>query len=112
MIFTPSGAWLAGTITMTGNNKPTAQGISRRDVLTGVAAASLATALPVGASARVATPAASIKQWDMTTDVLVAGSGATGISALPLSNFFHTSKHLFTIKGVTHFKIFECNKIK
>ena len=66
---------------MTGNNKPTAQGISRRDVLTGVAAASLATALPVGASARVATPAASIKQWDMTTDVLVAGSGATGISA-------------------------------
>lgn len=51
--------------------------ISRRALLTGVAATAAAT---VAASA-AALPRAAVKRWDMRTDVLVAGSGAAGVSA-------------------------------
>lgn len=51
--------------------------ISRRALLTGVAATAAATV----AASTAALPRAAVKRWDMRTDVLVAGSGAAGVSA-------------------------------
>ena len=53
------------------------RGIRRRKLL---AAAGLA-ALSTTSAARAAVPRAEVKAWDVTTDVLVAGSGAAGVSA-------------------------------
>jgi 3-oxo-5alpha-steroid 4-dehydrogenase len=52
-------------------------GISRRDLLSGVGAAA---ALGVAAGA-AALPAARVTSWSEETDVLIAGSGAAGVSA-------------------------------
>jgi succinate dehydrogenase/fumarate reductase flavoprotein subunit len=52
-------------------------GINRRHLLAGLGA----TAVLGGAPASMAVPAASIKAWDITVDVLVAGSGAAGVCA-------------------------------
>ncbi|MDH4041406.1 MAG: FAD-dependent oxidoreductase [Gammaproteobacteria bacterium] len=52
-------------------------GFSRRDLLAGLGAAAAGT-IAAGAGAL---PAASVSSWDMSTDVLVAGSGAAGASA-------------------------------
>ncbi|MEH6588858.1 MAG: FAD-dependent oxidoreductase [Halioglobus sp.] len=52
-------------------------GISRRHLLTGLGATAVLGAAP----ASVAVPAGGIKNWDITVDVLVAGSGAAGICA-------------------------------
>jgi 3-oxo-5alpha-steroid 4-dehydrogenase len=52
-------------------------GISRRHLLAGVAATAAATV----AAGSAALPRSAIKSWDMRTDVLVAGSGAAGVSA-------------------------------
>jgi 3-oxo-5alpha-steroid 4-dehydrogenase len=52
-------------------------GLKRRDLLAGFGAAA-ATTFAAGAGAL---PAAAVSSWDMSTDVLVAGSGAAGASA-------------------------------
>ena len=52
-------------------------GISRRSLLAGLGATAAATV----ASGTAALPRSAVKSWDMTTDVLVAGSGAAGVSA-------------------------------
>jgi len=52
-------------------------GLSRRGLLTGLGAAA---AVGVAAGA-AALPRTAVKSWDMSTDVLVAGSGAAGVSA-------------------------------
>ena len=52
-------------------------GIHRRSLLTGIAATAAAT-VAAGAGAL---PRSAVKAWDMRTDVLVAGSGAAGVSA-------------------------------
>ena len=51
--------------------------LRRRDLLTGLGAAALATSLP----AQAALSTREVAGWDLTTDVLIAGSGAAGISA-------------------------------
>ena len=51
--------------------------ISRRRLLTGLAATAAATV----AAGSAAVPRAAVKSWDMRTDVLVAGSGAAGVCA-------------------------------
>ena len=51
--------------------------ISRRRLLTGAAATAAVTA----AAGAGALPRSAVKGWDMRTDVLVAGSGAAGVSA-------------------------------
>jgi 3-oxo-5alpha-steroid 4-dehydrogenase len=51
--------------------------ISRREVLTGLGAV-VAGGLATGAGAL---PANTVASWDMSTDVLIAGSGAAGVSA-------------------------------
>ena len=53
------------------------RGISRRSVLTGLAAAAATT---VGAGT-VALPRSAVKAWDMSSDVLVIGSGSAGVCA-------------------------------
>ncbi|MFK8050224.1 MAG: FAD-dependent oxidoreductase [Halioglobus sp.] len=63
--------------TDTANTATKTAGISRRHLLTGVAATA-ATTLAAGTAA---VPSSEIKSWDIYTDVLVAGSGAGGISA-------------------------------
>lgn len=55
---------------------PKLAGISRRALLTGVGATAATFAAGAGAI-----PFADIKSWDIYTDVLVAGSGAAGMSA-------------------------------
>jgi len=52
-------------------------GLGRRELLTGLGAAAVASALPT----RAALTTRDINRWDLTTDVLVAGSGAAGLSA-------------------------------
>jgi len=52
-------------------------GISRRRLLTGLGATAAATV----AAGAAALPRSAIASWDITTDVLVAGSGAAGVSA-------------------------------
>ena len=52
-------------------------GISRRSLLTGLAATA-ATALAAGSAAL---PRAAVKSWALRTDVLVVGSGAAGVCA-------------------------------
>jgi len=52
-------------------------GIKRRSLLAGMGATAAVT-VAAGAAAR---PGSSIRSWDINTDVLVAGSGAAGISA-------------------------------
>lgn len=52
-------------------------GISRRKLLAGFGAAAAST-FTAGAGAL---PAASVRSWDISTDVLIAGSGAAGVSA-------------------------------
>lgn len=54
-----------------------ARGISRRDLLAGLGATAAAT-VAAGAGAL---PQSAVKSWDMTTDVLVAGSGSAGVCA-------------------------------
>ena len=51
--------------------------LNRRRFLLASGAAAAASSLPLRASAQ----AASVRQWDMTADVVVAGSGAAGSSA-------------------------------
>lgn len=51
-------------------------GLSRRQLLAGIGATAATTA--AGAAA---VPHASVPAWDITTDVLIAGSGAAGVSA-------------------------------
>ena len=53
------------------------KGISRRALLAGIGAAAAST-VAAGAGAL---PAASVRSWDISTDVLVAGSGAAGVCA-------------------------------
>ncbi len=57
--------------------------IDRRSLLAALATSSAGIALSQHSSAgtRVAADSHAIKQWDLVTDVLVAGSGAAGISA-------------------------------
>ena len=52
-------------------------GITRRDLLAGASA----TALTTVAAGAAALPRSKIESWDITTDVLVVGSGAAGVSA-------------------------------
>lgn len=52
-------------------------GISRRGLLTGLAAAAAATV----AAGSAALPRAAVKSWALRTDVLVVGSGAAGVCA-------------------------------
>jgi 3-oxo-5alpha-steroid 4-dehydrogenase len=52
-------------------------GINRRRLLAGIAATAAAT-VAAGAGAL---PRSAVKAWDMRTDVLIAGSGAAGVSA-------------------------------
>ena len=52
-------------------------GISRRSVLAGLGATA-ATTLAAGVAAE---PGTDVRSWDVTTDVLIAGSGAAGICA-------------------------------
>ncbi len=59
---------------MTDPDKP---GLNRRQLLAGVAAAAATTA----AAGACAVPRSAVKSWDMTVDVLIAGSGAAGVSA-------------------------------
>jgi len=54
-----------------------AGGLSRRALLAGLGA----TAAVGVASGAGAQPANAVKTWDITTDVLIAGSGAAGVSA-------------------------------
>ncbi|MEH6636527.1 MAG: FAD-dependent oxidoreductase [Halioglobus sp.] len=58
-------------------DNPDTPGISRRGLLTGLGATAAAT-LAAGAAAL---PLSAVKSWDITTDVLVAGSGSAGVSA-------------------------------
>ena len=53
------------------------RGISRRSVLTGLAAAAATTVGP----GTVALPRSAVKAWDMSSDVLVIGSGSAGVCA-------------------------------
>jgi 3-oxo-5alpha-steroid 4-dehydrogenase len=53
------------------------KGINRRRLLAGAAATAAAT-VAAGAGAL---PRSAVKHWDMRTDVLIAGSGAAGVSA-------------------------------
>lgn len=76
------------SIKKTADPQSGAYNITRRSLMTTVAAsaaasvAGLATAKPNHqAIARAAASSAEISHWDITTDVLVAGSGAAGISA-------------------------------
>lgn len=59
------------------------QGFSRRRFLTAAGAAMAASTLSaaVGASARQSLRDREVKHWDMSTDVLVAGSGVAGMAA-------------------------------
>ncbi|MFT6368323.1 MAG: 3-oxo-5alpha-steroid 4-dehydrogenase, partial [Bacteroidia bacterium] len=59
------------------DNDDSNTGISRRHLLTGMGA-SAATTFAAGAGA---VSSSQIKSWDIYTDVLVAGSGAGGLSA-------------------------------
>ena len=52
-------------------------GLTRRALLAGLGAAAATTA----AAGPAALPRSSVKAWDITTDVLVVGSGAAGVSA-------------------------------
>lgn len=56
--------------------KSTSQGLTRRGLLAGLGAGAT-----VAASGATALPRSEIKTWDITTDVLVAGSGAAGVSS-------------------------------
>ncbi|MFB0950231.1 MAG: FAD-dependent oxidoreductase, partial [Halioglobus sp.] len=51
--------------------------ISRRSLLTGLAATAAATV----AAGSAALPRSAVKTWDMSTDVLVIGSGSAGVCA-------------------------------
>ncbi|MBN7798465.1 FAD-dependent oxidoreductase [Parahaliea mediterranea] len=55
-------------------------GIRRRRMIAGLGAAVGSTALPLSAGPAVL-PRGEIRSWDITADVLVAGSGAAGVSA-------------------------------
>lgn len=57
--------------------------ITRRSLLAALASSAAAVALAdkTMAGPRVAVASTDIRQWDITTDVLIAGSGAAGISA-------------------------------
>ncbi len=52
-------------------------GLSRRSLLTGLAATAAATV----AAGSAALPRSAVKTWDMSTDVLVIGSGSAGVCA-------------------------------
>ncbi|RLA55612.1 MAG: hypothetical protein DRR04_14655, partial [Gammaproteobacteria bacterium] len=52
-------------------------GISRRSLLAGLGATAAATV----AAGAAALPRSAVSSWDITTDVLIAGSGAAGVSA-------------------------------
>ena len=54
-----------------------AEGLSRRSLLAGLGATAAATV----AAGAAALPRSAVKSWDARTDVLVAGSGAAGVSA-------------------------------
>jgi len=57
--------------------KPLASGISRRQLLAGAGTA----AATLAAASTGAEEANSVRSWDLTTDVVVAGSGAAGVCA-------------------------------
>lgn len=59
------------------NNNPESPAIGRRALLAGLGATAAATV----ASGAAALPRSAVKSWDMTIDVLVAGSGAAGVCA-------------------------------
>ena len=57
--------------------RPVNAGLSRRSLLTGLAATAAATV----AAGSAALPRSAVKTWDMSTDVLVIGSGSAGVCA-------------------------------
>ncbi len=59
------------------SDQASANGLTRRALLAGLGAAAATTA----AAGPAALPRSSVKAWDITTDVLVVGSGAAGVSA-------------------------------
>jgi len=58
-------------------DRPASQGISRRGLIAGLGATAAATV----AAGAAALPRSELTAWDMTTDVLVVGSGAAGACA-------------------------------
>ena len=61
---------------MSGAKASSPAGLKRRELLAGLGVAAAGLTAAAGAQ-----PEAEVRNWDMTTDVLVAGSGAAGVSA-------------------------------